>query len=33
MGEKGAGWHYGLMFVLMNLIIAFTHGGAYVLMH
>jgi putative oxidoreductase len=31
-GEKGSGWHYDLMLVLMNLVIAFTDGGAYVLM-
>jgi putative oxidoreductase len=31
-GEKSSGWHYDLMFVLMNLVIAFTDGGAYVLM-
>jgi putative oxidoreductase len=31
-GEKGSGWHYDLMFVLMNLVIATTDGGAYVLM-
>ncbi len=31
-GEKGSGWHYDLMFVLMNLVIAATNGGAYVLM-
>lgn len=31
-GEKGSGWHYDLMFVLINLVIAFTDGGAYVLM-
>jgi putative oxidoreductase len=31
-GEKTYGWHYDLMFVLMNLVIAFTNGGAYVLM-
>jgi putative oxidoreductase len=31
-GEKGSGWHYDLMIVLMNLVIAFTNGGAYVLM-
>ncbi|HET9307930.1 MAG TPA: DoxX family protein [Candidatus Sulfotelmatobacter sp.] len=31
-GEKGSGWHYDLMFVLMNLVIAFTDGGNYVLM-
>jgi putative oxidoreductase len=31
-GEKGSGWHYDLMLVLMNLVIAFTNGGAYVLL-
>jgi putative oxidoreductase len=31
-GEKTYGWHYDLMFVLMNLLIATTNGGAYVLM-
>ena len=31
-GEKASGWHYDLMFILMNLIIAFTNGGAYVLL-
>jgi putative oxidoreductase len=31
-GEKGSGWHYDLLFVVMNLVIAFTDGGAYVLM-
>lgn len=31
-GEKASGWHYDLMLVLMNLVIAFTDGGAYVLM-
>jgi putative oxidoreductase len=31
-GEKGSGWHYDLTFVLINLVIAFTDGGAYVLM-
>jgi putative oxidoreductase len=31
-GEKVPGWHYDLMLVLMNLVIAFTNGGAYVLM-
>lgn len=30
-GEKAFGWHYDLMFVLMNLVIACTNGGAYVL--
>jgi putative oxidoreductase len=28
-GEKNYGWHYDLMFVLMNLVIIFTDGGAY----
>lgn len=31
-GEKSYGWHYDLLFVLINLVIAFTDGGAYVLM-
>lgn len=31
-GEKSSGWHYDLIFVLMNLLIAFTDGGRYVLM-
>jgi len=31
-GEKNNGWHYDLMFVVMNLVIAFSDGGAYVLM-
>lgn len=31
-GEKASGWHYDLMLVLMNLVIAFTNGGAYVLL-
>jgi putative oxidoreductase len=30
-GEKSSGWHYDLIFVLMNLLIAFTDGGSYVL--
>jgi putative oxidoreductase len=30
-GEKTHGWHYDLTFVLMNLVIAFTNGGRYVL--
>ena len=30
-GEKTYGWHYDLMFILINLLIAFTNGGAYVL--
>ena len=31
-GEKASGWHYDLIFVVMNLLIAFTGGGRYVLM-
>jgi putative oxidoreductase len=31
-GEKASGWHYDFMFVLMNLVILCTNGGAYVLM-
>lgn len=31
-GEKGSGWHYDLIFVLMNAVILCTNGGAYVLM-
>jgi putative oxidoreductase len=31
-GEKSYGWHYDLMFILMNLVIAFTDGGQYVLL-
>ena|SRR5579872_302268 len=31
-GEKNSGWHYDLMFVVMNLVILFTNGGRYVLM-
>jgi putative oxidoreductase len=30
-GEKGSGWHYDLMLVLMNLVIICTNGGKYVL--
>jgi len=30
-GEKTYGWHYDLMFILMNLMIAFADGGRYVL--
>ena len=30
--EKASGWHYDLILILMNLVIAFTNGGAYVLM-
>lgn len=31
-GEKASGWHYDLIFVLINLLILFTDGGAYVLL-
>src|SRR6266851_5291747 len=31
-GEKTYGWHYDLMFVVMNLVIAFTGGGHWVLL-
>jgi len=31
-GEKGYGWHYDLMFIVMNLMILFTDGGKWVLM-
>lgn len=30
-GEKTYGWHYDVMFLVMNLIIVFTNGGAYIL--
>jgi putative oxidoreductase len=30
-GDKGSGWHYDMMLVAMNLIIATTNGGAWVL--
>lgn len=30
-GEKSSGWHYDLIFVVMNLVIAFTNGGRLVL--
>ena len=31
-GEKNSGWHYDLMFVVMNLVIVFTDGRHWVLM-
>ena len=31
-GKKTNGWHYDLMFILMNLVIACTDGGHYVLL-
>lgn len=30
-GEKASGWHYDLMLILMNLVIAFSNGGKYVM--
>lgn len=30
-GEKAYGWHYDLIFVLINLLILFTAGGRYVI--
>jgi putative oxidoreductase len=30
-GEKAGGWHYEIMFILMNLMILFTDGGSYTL--
>jgi putative oxidoreductase len=30
-GEKSSGWHYDLMIVIMNLVIAATNGGRLVL--
>ena len=30
-GDKASGWHYDLMLVLMNVVIACTDGGKYVL--
>ncbi|SRR5712691_5175903 len=30
-GEKNSGWHYDLMIVVMNVVIATTAGGRYVL--
>jgi putative oxidoreductase len=31
-GEKTYGWHYDLMFVVMNLVILFADGGRWVLL-
>jgi putative oxidoreductase len=31
-GKQGQGWHYDLMFVVMNLVILTTNGGTYVLL-
>ena len=32
-GKNASGWHYDLLFVVMNLVIIFTNGGRYVLLH
>jgi putative oxidoreductase len=32
-GEKTYGWHYDLMFIVMNLAIIFTNGGRFRLLH
>ena len=32
-GDKASGWHYDLMIVIMCLVVLFTNGGRYVLMH
>jgi putative oxidoreductase len=31
--EKRYGWHYDLIFVVMNLVIMFTGGGRWMLLH
>jgi len=31
-GEKASGWHYDLIFLVMNLLILFTDGGRWVLL-
>ncbi len=31
-GEKGCGWYYDLMLLVMNLVIVFTGGGRWVLL-
>lgn len=31
-GEKGSGWHYDLMLIIMNLVILTTGGGRWVLL-
>ena len=32
-GDKASGWHYDLTFVVMCLVVLFTNGGRYVLVH
>src|SRR5579885_2257772 len=29
-GEKASGWHYDLMFIIMNLVVLFTDGGRWI---
>jgi putative oxidoreductase len=31
-GKDGYGWHYDLMMIVMNIVIALTNGGRFVLM-
>lgn len=31
-GTENQGWHYDMLFIVMNLVIAFTDGGQYVLL-
>ena len=31
-GEKAPGWHYELIFIIMNLVILFTDGGRWVVL-
>ena len=32
-GKNASGWHYDLLFVVMNLVILFTNGERYVLLY
>ena len=32
-GQKAYGWHYDLTFIAMNLVIIFTNGGRFTLLH
>lgn len=31
-GKDGGGWHYDLLFIVMNLVIITTNGGRFILM-
>ena len=33
LGEKSSGWHYELIFVIINLVILLTDGGRFTLSH